>query len=95
MDGPHNVGRLAEAVAFVGEFDEGVGNAGAGQRGDHEVGLVRRHYRILGALEYQHRGVEALNVVDGRPFPVDLLVLRPPTDQPIQVSGFELMGVGG
>ena len=34
-------------------------------------------------------------MVDGRPLPVDGLVLRPATDQSVQVSGLELVGVSG
>ena len=33
-------------------------------------------------------------MVDGRPLPVDGLVLRPATDQAVQVAGLELVGVG-
>mgnify|MGYP006877089128 CR=1 FL=1 len=71
-----HVGGPAEPVALVRELDEGERHALALQGIGHEVCLGGGNHGILGALEQQDRGGQAIHVVDGRPLPVDGLVLR-------------------
>ena len=83
-----------ETVALALEGQVGVRDALGEQRVDHHLGLVRGHDGVVESLEDDHGGAEPVRVVDGRPGPVDVLVVGPPAHQAIEIPGLELVGVG-
>src|SRR5437762_10870543 len=66
LQGPDDVGRLAEAVLLTLEGEVGDRDALGPQCVHDHLRLVRRHDGVLQALEHDERSVEAVQVVDGR-----------------------------
>mmetsp|Transcript_22530 Transcript_22530/g.46437 ORF Transcript_22530/g.46437 Transcript_22530/m.46437 type:complete len:649 (-) Transcript_22530:475-2421(-) len=63
------------------------------QRLVHLPRLIRGHHPILLPLQYQHRTRQFLHVLDRRPLPIQLLLLRIPPHQSVEVPRFELVRV--
>ena len=60
----------------------------------HQLGLVRRDHAVVEALEEDDRAAEPRGVVEGRAGAVHVALGGPLADQPIEVTGLELVGVG-
>ena len=60
---------------------------------DHEFCLVRRNDAILRSLEEDHWCREPLDMMDGGAFGVGLYVVWIQTNQPVEVTGLELVRV--
>src|SRR5215467_4520922 len=86
------VGR-AETVLLTREQEVADSIAIAPQRLDHDLGLVRRHYGVLGALEENHRLRQPIGVIDRRSLAIALLHFGKRSDEPVEISRLELMGV--
>src|SRR5215470_15630910 len=89
---PYGVG-LAESVLLAGEQEIADGTAFAPQHIDHHLGLVRRHDRVLLALEEDHRLRQPLRVIERRTLAIALHHRRIGPDQPIEITRLELVGV--
>ena len=87
--------RLAEAVPLAFEHEAGDGEALPVERVRHQLGLVRGDHAVVEALEEDDRAAEPRGVVQGRAGAVHLAVGGPLADQPIEIAGLELVGVGG
>ena len=88
-----DVGGLAEAMLLTREQKIADWCPAVAQRLDHCLSLVRRHYRILVALEEDDGARKALGMKKRRAFAIECLVLRVRADQPIKVVRLELMGI--
>src|SRR5262245_39882654 len=88
-----DVAGLAEAVLLAGEQEIADRIALAPERRDHRFGLVRRHDRVLLALEEDHRFREPIRVIKRRALAIPGFLLRIRPDQPVEIARFELVGV--
>src|ERR1700749_4969813 len=86
---------LAEAVALALEREVRVRDALLVERGDHHLRLARRHDLVVEPLQQQHRTLEAFGEGDRRTGPVEIRVLRVPTDERGVVARLELVRLGG
>src|SRR5205823_13534638 len=62
---------------------------------DHSFGLVGRDNRILRSLEKGDRYRQAINKMNGRPFNIQVAARWVRTDQTVEITRLELVGVLG
>src|SRR5215470_1406205 len=93
IEATFDVGSLAKAVLLAREKEITDGISIAPQRLDHNLGLVRRHHRIVGTLEKDNRLRQPIGVVERRPLAIARLHFRKGPDEPIEIPRLELMSI--
>jgi anti-sigma regulatory factor (Ser/Thr protein kinase) len=93
LQGGDDRGGLAEAVGLALERQVGVRDARALERSQEQLGLRRRHDRVVQPLQQQDRAVEPVDVGQRGPRVVDGAGLGQRPDQAVQVARLEVVGV--
>src|ERR1700730_11837885 len=75
-----NVAAFAKSVLLAGKQEVADRLAPAAERRNHGLGLVRRHDRVLVALEEDHRLRQAIGMEQRRACAIERLLLRIRTD---------------
>ena len=91
----HLRGLVAEPVAFILKELHLHRDAVAPQGGGHPFGLLGGHDVVLKSLEEQHRAADPIGVLQERSRVVELPLCGPSSHQPIEITGFEAVGVDG
>src|SRR5579884_4464842 len=93
VEGALDVLGPSEAVPLSLVGDVGERSAAGPQTVRHDLRLIRRYNLIVQTLEEQDRTGHLIDVIDRRPFAVELLRLGIGTDQAIGIARLELVGV--
>src|SRR5258706_6801749 len=88
-----NVASLPEAMLLAREKEIADRIALAPQRLNHALCLVWRHDGVLVSLEKDHRLRDQTRVIERRALAVARFLLRIRSDQPVEITRLEFMGV--